>query len=38
VGLDYAQTLLDYIAHLPGHDKILRKLPDGYYSTHRFIE
>lgn len=38
VGLDYAQTLLDYIANLPGHDKILRKLPDGYYSTHRFIE
>lgn len=38
VGLDYAQTLLDYIAALPGDQKILRKPPTSFYSTHKFIE
>lgn len=38
VGLDYAQTLLDYIAALPGDRKVLRKPPTSFYSTHRFIE
>lgn len=38
VGLDYAQTLLDYIADLPGDRKILRKPPTDFYSTHRVIE
>ena len=38
VGLDYAQTLLDYLADLPGTQKILRRLPTSDYSTQQFIE
>lgn len=38
VGLDYAQTLLDYVAALPGGQKILRRPPTDFYSTHKFIE
>lgn len=38
VGLDYAQTLLDYLADLPGSQKILRRPPTRGYSTQQFIE
>ncbi len=38
VGLDYAQAFLDYLADLPGSDKVVRRLPTASYSTQSFIE